>query len=230
MREARSKQSNVLPIRTSIVSDVRFLRESLAELLPRGGVLSVSGLFADPWEAMQGLANHEPDIVLVDAALPDGPSAIGQVRGGAAQFSVVVIAVAETAEEVVAWAEAGASGYIPRTAGIAEIVPLLVNIRRGEQPCPASVAAGLLRRISNGGGPTGKHQQTASSPALTSREVQIAQLIAAGMSNKDIARRLSIRLPTAKTHVHNILGKLNLQRRGQTANWMRSQREHYPEH
>jgi DNA-binding NarL/FixJ family response regulator len=220
---------NVLPIRVSIVSDVRFFRESLAELLPRGETFFVSGLFADAREAVQGLANHNPDIVLIDAALPNGLAAIGQIRSVAPQFSVVVIAVAETAKDVVAWAEAGAEGYIPRTAGVADIAPLLVDIRRGKQPCPASVAAGLLRRISNGGVRIGERQKTASSPELTSREVQIAQMIAAGMSNKDIARRLSIRLTTTKTHVHNILGKLNLQRRGQTASWMRLQRNYYSE-
>jgi DNA-binding NarL/FixJ family response regulator len=82
----------------------------------------------------------------------------------------------------------------------------------------------MLRRISNGGAPNGEYKNISSSAALTPRETQIAQMIVGGMSNKDIARRLSIELATAKTHVHNILGKLNLQRRGQTANWMRSQR------
>ena len=64
-----------------------------------------------------------------------------------------------------------------------------------------------------------------SPPMLTTRETQIAQMIVAGMSNKDIARRLNIGLATAKTHVHHLLGKLNLQRRGQAASWMREQRD-----
>jgi len=87
----------------------------------------------------------------------------------------------------------------------------------------------MLRRISNGGAPNGEYKNITSSAALTARETQIAQMIVGGMSNKDIARRLSIELATAKTHVHNILGKLNLQRRGQTANWMRSQGDRYSE-
>lgn len=221
-------QAEAFPIRISIISDVRFLRESLAEVLPSTSML-ISGLFADARDAIKLLASNQPDIVLLDAALPNGLAAVGEIRGVAWQLPVVVIAVAETAEEVIAWAEAGAAGYIPRTAGVADIVPLLVSIKRGEQPCPASVASGMLRRISNGGAPNGEYKNITSSAALTARETQIAQMIVGGMSNKDIARRLSIELATAKTHVHNILGKLNLQRRGQTANWMRSQGDRYSE-
>ena len=222
-------QAKAFPIRISIISDVRFFRESLATVLPSTGMVSVSSLFADAGDAIKFLASNQPDIVLLDAALPNGLASVGQIRDVARELPVAVIAIAETAEEVVAWAEAGATGYIPRTAGVADIAPLLVSIRQGEQPCPASVASGLLRRISNGGAPNGEHKNMTSSAALTARETQIAEMIAAGMSNKDIARRLTIELATAKTHVHNILGKLNLQRRGQAAIWMRCQRDGYSE-
>jgi DNA-binding NarL/FixJ family response regulator len=126
-----------------------------------------------------------------------------------------VTAVSEAAEDVVAWAESGASGYIPRTAGIADLIPLVLDIKQGKQPCSASVAAGLLRRLSNGA------NHAAAQIALTAREAQIAQMIAAGLSNKDIARCLNIGLATTKTHVHHLLAKLNLERRGQAASWMR---------
>jgi DNA-binding NarL/FixJ family response regulator len=223
-RETTSAQPSDFPIRISIVSEVRFLRESLAEVVPRAGTLLISGLFSNLEEALVGIVENQPDVVLLDEAFPDGHSAVGQIRCAAPQIPTVVIAVAESAEEVITWAEAGAAGYIPKTAGVADIAQLLVDIRRGEQPCPASVAAGLLRRISNGGGFNGRRQKWGLSLELTSREVQIAKLMAVGMSNKDIARRLSIGLATTKTHVHNILGKLNLQRRGQAASWMRAQR------
>jgi two-component system nitrate/nitrite response regulator NarL len=162
-------------------------------------------------------ADNQPDIVLLDEALPGGLTAVGQIRGVAPQSTIVVIAVAEIAEEVIAWAEAGVAGYVPKTAGLADLAPLLVDIRRGGQPCSPRVVAGLLRQLSNGAN-GGNHN--ASPPALTAREMQIAQMISAGMSNKDIARNLNIALSTAKTHVHHFLGKLNLQRRGQAASWV----------
>src|SRR5262249_52174456 len=138
---------------------------------------------------------------------------------------VVVIAVEEITEKVVAWGEAGVAGYIPRTASVADIVPLLVEIMRGEQTCSANVAAGLLHRLSNVGTSKTRDQRLTLVPVLTTRESEIAQMIAAGMSNKEIARSLNIGLSTAKTHVHHLLGKLNFQRRGQAANWMRGRQD-----
>ncbi|MGH6800528.1 MAG: LuxR C-terminal-related transcriptional regulator [Methylocella sp.] len=213
------------PIRLSIISDVRFLRESLAEVLPRDGKLSVSGLFAGLQEAISDIADHQPDIILIDGALPGGRAVVGQIRRVVPQMLVIVIAVAETSEEVIAWAEAGAAGYIPRTAGLADVVPLLVDIRRGEQACSTSVAASLLRRLSDGGTTNGGCRDTTPPSILTAREAQIAQMIGAGMTNKDIARGLNIGVATAKTHVHHLLGKLNLQRRGQAASWMRERQD-----
>jgi len=204
---------------------VRFLRECLAEVLPREGLL-IAGLFSNLPEALAGMVENQPDIVLLDEAFPDGPAAVGQILCAAPQILVVAIAVAETVEKVIAWAEAGAAGYIPRTASLSDIVPLLADIKRGKQACSPSVAAGLLRRLSNRGaanGGNGGHRN--SPPMLTARETQIAQMIAAGMSNKDIARHLNIGVATAKTHVHHLLGKLRLQRRGQTASWMREHQD-----
>ena len=173
-------------------------------------------------EALRQIVDNQPDIVLLDEAFPDGPAAVGHIRDIVPEIPVVVIAVTESAEEIIAWAKAGVAGYIPRTAGLADIVPLLLDTMRGEQACSGRVAAGLLRRLSNVGTTNGEHHDITTSPMLTAREAQIAQMIAAGMSNKDIARRLNIGVATAKTHVHHLLGKLNLRRRGQAASWMRA--------
>jgi DNA-binding NarL/FixJ family response regulator len=210
-----------LSVRILIVSEVRFFRESLAELLGRDNSISISGSFGELEEFLPAISAGSTDIVLLDEAFPDGPAVIGRIRNVAPQILVVVIAVAETAENIITWAEAGAAGYVPRTAALAEIVPLLVEIRLGNQPCLASVAAGLLRRLYIGGGANGVIREIQSLPKLTAREAEIAHLIAEGMSNKDIARHLDIGVATAKTHVHNLLRKLNLRRRGQTAMWMR---------
>jgi DNA-binding NarL/FixJ family response regulator len=198
-QEPASPAASDFPVRILIVSEVRFLRESLAELLGRDDAISISGLFGRLEEFLPGIHAGSTDIVLLDEAFPDGPAVIGRIRNIAPQILVVAIAVAETAENIITWAEAGVAGYVPRTASLAEIVPLLVEIRLGKQPCLASVAAGLLRRLYIVGG-------------------------ANGMSNKDIARHLDIGVATAKTHVHNLLRKLNLRRRGQTAMWMREHR------
>jgi two-component system nitrate/nitrite response regulator NarL len=208
-----------LPLQIQIVSDVRFTRECLSELLPRGGILSVLGSFAELEDALVTLRQRRPQIVLIDEALPGGHAAIGRIRAEAPEVLVVVMGVAETVEKVVSWAELGASGYIPKTAALADMAPALLNIAGGRQACSENVAAGLMRRLSMVGHPAGKTQ--GPRPALlTTRERQIAQLVASGLSNKDIARRLNIGLATTKTHVHHLLAKLNLERRGQAANWL----------
>ena len=121
----------------------------------------------------------------------------------------------ETKEDVIAWAEAGVIGYVPNTAASADLVRLIMDIHGGEQLCSGRVAAELLHRIavSDSLGIA----RNALSPALplTRREREAAELIATGLSDKEIARRLNISLATAKLHVHNLLGKLNVQRRGQ---------------
>jgi DNA-binding NarL/FixJ family response regulator len=217
-REIAGVSPRESPITLFIVSDVRFLRESLAEVLPRAGPLRILGAFGGIQEVVSHLSNNQPDILLLDGAFPGGHSAAKQFRALAPKVRVVVTAVVETADDVIAWGEVGVAGYIPRTAGLDEIVPLLMDIERGKQPCSASVAGAMLRRLFNG-----VHPFAPPMAKLTAREAQIASMIAAGLSNKDIARRLDIGLATAKTHVHHLLGKLNVQRRGEAANWMREQ-------
>jgi DNA-binding NarL/FixJ family response regulator len=127
----------------------------------------------------------------------------------------------------IAWAEAGAAGYIPRTAGLADVVPTLMGIMRGEQNCSASVVGGLLRRLRNLPRGGNRSSEALPPPMFTIRELQIIELIDAGLSNKEIARRLSIGVATTKSHVHNLVGKLKLQRRSQAALWMRQQQHRF---
>jgi DNA-binding NarL/FixJ family response regulator len=108
-------------------------------------------------------------------------------------------------------------GYIPNTTPLSDVIDLLAEIAQGRQACSTDVAGGLLRRIAH----TGHEIPSFVLPAsLTDREREILRLIGAGLSNKDIARRLNISLATTKAHVHNLLGKLNVRRRGEATAWM----------
>ena len=159
----------------------------------------------------------QADVVLADAALRDGAAAARRTRQIKPDIRLIAYAVRETKDDVIAWAEAGVIGYVPNTAASADLVRLIMDVLGGEQPCSGRVAAELLRRIavteSLGAGRNG------SSPALalTRREREVAELIATGLSDKEIARRLNISLATAKLHVHNLLGKLNARRRSEVA-------------
>ncbi|HXY99270.1 MAG TPA: response regulator transcription factor [Stellaceae bacterium] len=219
-REANENGAGIqLPFSVLIVSEIRFLREGLAEALGRDPILAISGLAADLGDALASIGALKPAIVLLDAGISDGTSAVRRIKAMAPEVRVIVLAVAETEENVIAWAEAGVAGYIPRTAALGDFVRLLVNIVRGEQICSGRVASGLIRRVASATGAARGWRDRYFMPTLTGREREIVQLISAGLSNKQIARRLNIGLSTTKSHVHNLLGKLNLRRRSQVTSW-----------
>jgi two-component system, NarL family, nitrate/nitrite response regulator NarL len=206
-----------------ILSDIRFFREGLAEILKREGSFAAIGLAANIGEALAAAADAAPRIILIDVALPDGLAAASRLRNLSPQPQIVALALAETEPAVIAWAEAGVSGYVPRSAALSELVVLLEGIMRGEQACSGNIAAGLLRWISQSPRRAEPQASAADPGSLTVREEQVVRLIGAGLSNKEIARQLKIGLGTTKSHVHNVLGKLELQRRSQVARWIHSE-------
>jgi two-component system, NarL family, nitrate/nitrite response regulator NarL len=207
--------------RLLIVSDIRFLREGLAEILARDDVFVITGMAAGLDEALAQWRANEPQIVLLDATLPDGLRVARHLRALSPNVPIVALALAETEAEVIAWAEAGISGYVPRSAGLGDLVKYLRDIVHGEQICATRVAAGLLRWISAYARAGSEARPRGKLPVLTAREDQVVQLISSGLSNKEISRRLNIGLATTKSHVHNLLAKLELERRGQVVRWSR---------
>jgi two-component system, NarL family, nitrate/nitrite response regulator NarL len=202
--------------RILILSDIRFIREALAEILGRERTLSIIGVATDLDEARAICQESQISVVLVDTTLPDGLAAVDRIKVFAPDSRVVALGLAETNENVIAWAEAGVAGYVPRSAGLVELVAAISGVMRGEQLCTASVAAGLLRRLATRMGHVGSPPPAvADSASLTTREVEIARLLAEGLSDKEVARRLGVALSTSKSHVHNLLQKLCITRRGQ---------------
>jgi DNA-binding NarL/FixJ family response regulator len=202
---------------TVIVSQVRCFSEGLAEALSRDPRVKILGYCATTPQALDVVVGSKPDVVLLDAAFSDGRSAVVQIRAMSPWVRVIVLAINETEDKVVAWAKAGVTGYIPDTTPLSDVTDLLVGIAEGRQACSMDVAGGLLRRI---GYSENVPPGFALPPSLTDREREILRLIGAGLTNKDIARRLNISLATTKAHVHNLLGKLNVRRRGEATAWV----------
>jgi DNA-binding NarL/FixJ family response regulator len=136
---------------------------------------------------------------------------------------VTILALAlspQSEQEIVETAEAGICGYIPPDASIEDLMEAIERASRGEMMCSPRVAGTLARRIAtlaSGRGPL------ATSASLTARETEVVELLEIGLSNKQIARRLSIRLATVKNHVHSILAKLNVKRRGEAVAALRGE-------
>jgi two-component system, NarL family, nitrate/nitrite response regulator NarL len=208
-------------LRIVVVWGVRFAGESLAEILERDPLVSVVGLCSDLSEAVTLNPAVQADVVLLDARIVEGAAAAKRALDAAPGMRIVVAAVREIEDDIVAWAEAGVIGYIPKTVPLGDFVRLIMDIHSGEQICSGRVAAGLLRRLAHTGGRSPGRNALPAAPALTRRERQIAELLRSELSDKEIARRLNISLATTKCHVHNLLGKLNLRRRGQVAQYLR---------
>ena len=156
------------------------------------------------------------------ASIPAAQAQIYKVTlNGATEIPVVVMGVVETEQAVLAWMEAGAAGYLHRSASIADLMVIATLAMRGEQACSTKIAGAMLRRLHQFAATARDERYITTDARLTLREREIAELVADGLSNKLIARRLHIEVATAKCHIHNILDKLNLRRRGDLARWVR---------
>jgi two-component system, NarL family, nitrate/nitrite response regulator NarL len=207
------------PLHLLFVSDILFVREAFETIIERDPAIA-DVRCADPAEAMALSLIAQTDAVLVHTALDEGPMVVRRLREVAPMTPIIACALRETAEDVIAWAEAGVTGYLPNTVRLEEIVQAVRDILAGQQFCSSRVAAGLLRRIAAAAS-HGAAETPAAVRALTRRERQIAELIAAGLADKEIARRLNISLATTKSHVHNLLGKLSVEHRGHVAEVLR---------
>jgi DNA-binding NarL/FixJ family response regulator len=208
-------------LRIVVVWAVRFTRESLAAILERDPLVSVVGQCASLSEAIALSAATRAEVILLDGRMPDGPSAVRRALDIAPELRIIVCSVREAEEDIIAWAEAGVIGYIPRTAALIDFVRLIIDIHNGEQISSGRIVTGLLRRLAMSARRRPNRGDALPLPALTKREREAAELIRSGLSDKEIARQLNISLATTKSHVHNLLSKLNVQRRSQVAESLR---------
>ena len=208
-------------LRIVVAWAVRFTRECLAEIIERDPLVSIVRQCASLAEAVAVDAESRADIVLLDGRIPEATAAVRRALDVAPDMRIIACSVRETEDEIVAWAEAGVIGYIPRTAALADFVRLIVDIHHGEQSSSGRIVTGLLRRITQTARWRPRDGSAVSPPALTKREQQVAELIASGLSDKEIARQLNIGLATTKSHVHNLFAKLNLRRRSQVVYYLR---------
>jgi DNA-binding NarL/FixJ family response regulator len=200
--------------RVLILSEVGVYREALAKSVGRDGRIEVVGVAANLDDAIAAVENGRIEIFLVDTPMPRGADAVQALTAAAPEVKTVALGVPETERDVVALAEAGASGYVARDASIEDLVATVDCVSRGEVLCPPEVAATLFRRVGMLARERGPEPIGAT---LTARQLDVLRLIEEGRSNKEIAKALSIELPTVKNHVHRILEKLDVHTRTEAA-------------
>lgn len=194
-----------------LVVGVRAYRDVLATRLAEKN-LRIIGSSSTPAAGLATLSqSHEPLVVVLDANLRDAPATATRIAATGTAAAVLLVAIDEDAWDIRRWSGAPIAGYLDAGAAVDDLVYAIEAVARGETTCSPSIAMGLLRRLGSSGDDDAPHR------SLTTREHEIASLVACGLSNKEIARRLCIALPTVKNHVHSILGKLGAQRRSQAA-------------
>jgi DNA-binding NarL/FixJ family response regulator len=202
--------------RLIIISSVRLVREGMAATLHgRDGVVVVETVDRGP-AGIARIADAEPDVVLVDLGETDADTVATArlIKAARPGVKLVAFGLDEIDDRVFACAAAGFCSYVPRDCGVDELHRALVDAMEGRMYCAPHITAAMFNRLA---GFLQERERPKALPSLTSRESEILALVDQGRSNKDIARLLAISSATVKNHLHNILQKLQVSRRGQAA-------------
>jgi len=192
-------------IRVLIVDDHAMMRLGLVEAIAGERDLTLVGEAANGPQCLEQYRKHQPDVVTMDFRLPgaDGAESTAHLRTEFPDARVVVLSVFEGEEDIWRAVEAGAMGYVSKSAEVEEVLEAIRSVVGGETYFPAPIATKLASRRMR--------------DALTPREHQVLHHIVAGLSNKEIAATLHMSEATVKLHISNTLSKLHVADRTQAA-------------
>lgn len=201
-------------IQVAIISHVSLYREGLIRILSQIPDVFVAGQADSLDGAVELLDGKYADIVLVDLASADGLEEVLALSSRFPRPRFLALGVEDSGTAIADCAEAGVAGYVNRNGSVDDLLGTIRSAASGELRCSPRVAAALMQRVAvlasverRRNGPT----------ALTRRETEVVGLVQQGLTNKEIARRLSIATATVRNHVHNILEKLGAHTRGEAA-------------
>lgn len=185
------------PIRILSVDDHLLLREGIAAVLEDQADMTLVGQAANGRDAIEAFRQHQPDVTLMDLRMPDmsGIKAIAAIRAEFPSARIIVLTTYAGDVQAVEALRAGASGYLLKNMLRKELLQTIRTVHSGRRHVPAEIALEIA--------------QHAVDDALTEREVEVLQRVAAGKSNKLIAAELSISESTIKAHMKSILPKLD---------------------
>ena len=194
-----------MSVRVLIVDDHAAIREGLRRSLEAYG-LNIVGEAGDGATALQATAELRPDVVLMDVALPDldGVEVTRRLLASHPGTQVVMLTMFGDRPTVSAAIEAGATGYLVKDCTTAEIVSVINGVATGDTALSSGIAETMLRVA-----------RTSSDPLISSRELEVLQLVAEGASTTEVAAKLYISAKTVKNHLANIYQKLEANDRTQ---------------
>ena len=197
-----------------LADDQALVRDGFRSLIDREPDLQVVAEAADGVEAIELARRHRPDVVLMDVRMPrvDGLAATRQVLAAPVPPRVLVLTTFDRNEWVFEALRAGASGFLLKDVRARQLTDAIRVVAAGESLLAPAITTRLIEHFVRSGLPAA----SAAAPAvLTEREADVLRLIAAGLSNAEIAQQLVIGPATVKTHVNRLLAKLGLRDRTQ---------------
>ncbi|MEU6369191.1 response regulator transcription factor [Streptomyces sp. NPDC046931] len=216
-----TKEESGKPARIVVADDQTVVREGIVMLLGLLPGVEVVGAARDGEEAVKLVAELAPDVVLMDLRMPrcDGVEATRRIRAEYPGTQVVVLTTFADDESLFPALRAGARGYLTKDAGGDEIVRAVRSVLSGDAGLSPGIQRRLLERLSE---PEPEPEPAAPSVAqdgLTVRETEVLVLIADGLTNQEIARRLHVSTATVKTHINNLFAKTGLKDRAQAVRY-----------
>lgn len=202
------------PILVFLICRIRLYCDAIADRLADEAAIALIGIANTDDNLVAEIETAAPDVVLLDTSPRDALAVAARLIRERPQTRILGFGVSDVPEDVVACAEAGLSGYVPCTASIKDLISAARQVASGSTVCSVAIADGLfqhLRRAAFGSLPSSLER------VLTQRQQQIVLLLGKGLSNKEIARRLSLGTSTVKNHVHDILDRLQVTSRSKAA-------------
>jgi DNA-binding NarL/FixJ family response regulator len=193
-----------------VADDHAVVREGLAQLLSTAADLELVGSASDGSEAVEVVGRERPDVVLMDLSMPqvDGAEATRRILAADSAARVVVLTSFADDRHIVEALQAGAIGYVLKHAEPDELLGAIRAAAAGDAPLDPKAARVLLET-----------KRVRSDQQLSSREIEVLRLVATGLANKQIARRLGIAERTVKAHLTNIFTRIDVTDRTQAALW-----------
>lgn len=206
-------------IRVLIVDDHQVVRQGLRTFLELQEDIIVAGEAGDGQAAVEMARQHDLDVILMDLVMPrlDGVEATRQVKSLNDNIQVIALTSFTEDDKVFPAVQAGASSYLLKDVSPDELVGAIRAVHRGQASLHPDIARKLMDAIRIKPQSDAKREVATPAMALTERERDVVRLVAQGRSNQEIAQILVISDKTVKTHVSNILSKLNLEDRTQLA-------------
>ncbi|MDX6582847.1 MAG: hypothetical protein QOI10_2031 [Solirubrobacterales bacterium] len=197
-----------------VVEDHPVVRAGLAQLLASAGDIEVIGAATNGAEAVELVAERRPDVILMDLSMPelDGIESTRRIRERDPEARIVILTSFSDRERILEAIDAGAIGYLLKDAEPDELFRGVRAAAAGESPLAPKVARTML----------GERERTSPAAELSAREREVLGLVASGLANKQIARRLEISEKTVKSHLTSVYRQIDVATRTEAVLWARA--------